>query len=199
MFPEVAAEFFRWRAKPEDERELSPADIEMIDSREPQQTAASSSAKELSPLVHNNDYQGIGYIVSQSAGLALDEITIKKGDFELHLRTSGAAPARTNTAPANASTTKTEAPKAETSAPKSDYDWSINSPIAGTFYAAPGPNKPKFVEIGKEIKQGDVVCTVEAMKLFNEIKSEKGGTVAEILVKDGEVVQKGQALVGIKN
>lgn len=199
MFPEVAAEFFKWRAKPENERELSPADIELIDSIE-KPAESSSSSKELSPLVANSDYQGIGYIVSQSAGLALDEITIKKGDFSLYLRASGAAPAtpRTTAAP-QSSAEKTEAPTAEVPAVKSDYDWTINSPIAGTFYAAPGPNKPKFVEIGKEIKTGDVVCTVEAMKLFNEIKSEKDGKVAAILVKDGEVVQKGQPLVGIKN
>lgn len=199
MFPEVAAEFFRWRAKPEDERELSPADIEMIDSREKPAESNSSSAKEMSPLVHNDDYKGIGYIVSQSVGLAIDEITIKKGDFSLHLKASGATPVRTTAAPVEDSATKTEAPIAETAVAKTNYDWTINSPIAGTFYAAPGPNKPKFVEIGKEIKAGDVVCTVEAMKLFNEIKAEKDGTVAAILVKDGEVVQKGQALIGLKN
>lgn len=203
MFPEVAAEFFKWRATPENERELSPADIEAIDSREkPAETAKSSpsSTKETGQLVANADYQGIGYIVSQAAGLAIDEISIQKGDFSLLLRASGAAPATPRTNVAKDTSAKTEAPKTEeTPAQKSDYDFTINSPIAGTFYAAPGPNKPKFVEVGKEIKAGDVVCTVEAMKLFNEIKSEKGGVVAAVLVKDGEVVQKGQPLVGIKN
>jgi len=205
MFPEVATEFFKWRAKPESEREITPADAEMIDNREPQSqnTSAKSGAKgDGAPMVHSDDYHGIGHILSQSTGMAFDEFTIKKGDFSLHLRTSGAAP---RTAKSTAETPKenaqaNEASKTEEqkSAANQDYSWTINSPIAGTFYSAPGPNKPKFVEIGHKIKAGDVVCTVEAMKLFNEIKSEKDGEIAAVLVKDGEVVQKGQALIGIK-
>ena len=206
LFPEVATEFFKWRAKPEGERELSPADAEMLDNSREQQTQAavsSSAPKGLTPFVHGDDYKGIGYILSQSSGMALDELIIKKGDFSLSLRTSGAAPVQRPVAPVETPAQKSEpkaeaAPVAAAPTPKTDYDWTINSPITGTFYTAPGPNKPKFVEVGKEIKAGDVVCTVEAMKLFNEIKAEKGGVVAAILVKDGEVVQKGQALVGIK-
>jgi oxaloacetate decarboxylase alpha subunit len=198
IFPEVAVEFFKWRAKPETERELSPADIELIDSREPEPQTVSVEA---SPLIHNDDYHGIGHILSQSVGIAFDEFVVKKGDFSLSLKSSLAPKSADVAKPAVETGKKTEQETeipAQATIEEKDYSWTINSPIAGTFYTAPGPNLPKFVEIGKEIKAGDVVCTVEAMKLFNEIKSEKDGVVAVILAKDGEIVQKGQALVGVK-
>ena len=198
MFPEVATEFFKWRAKPEDEREMIPADVELIESVEKPSQEKIASKKEISPFIHEDDYHGIGYILSQSAGIVFDEFMIKKGDFSLLLKTSGAKPSQSAiTKPKESTEQKIEESEAEKS-PKQDYTWTIDSPIAGTFYRASGQNKPKYVEIGQAIKAGDVVCMVEAMKLFNEIKSDKDGIVAVILVKDGEVVQTGQALVGMK-
>ncbi len=74
----------------------------------------------------------------------------------------------------------------------------ITSPIVGTFYEAPSPDKPPFVKIGDAINEGDVVCIIESMKLMNEINSELSGKIAEILVKDGDPVEYGQKLMRIE-
>ena len=70
----------------------------------------------------------------------------------------------------------------------------VKSPMVGTFYAKPSPTADSYVEVGKEIKKGDTLCIIEAMKLMNEIESEYTGTIQEILVKDGEAVEFGTEL-----
>lgn len=70
----------------------------------------------------------------------------------------------------------------------------IKSPIIGTFYRKPAPDKPLFVEVGKTIAEGDVLCVIEAMKLFNEIESEVSGKIVKILVDDSSPVEFDQPL-----
>lgn len=70
----------------------------------------------------------------------------------------------------------------------------IKSPIIGTFYRKPGPDKPSFVEVGTEISKGDVLCVIEAMKLFNDIESEVAGKIVKILVDDSSPVEFDQPL-----
>lgn len=70
----------------------------------------------------------------------------------------------------------------------------VKSPMVGTFYIKPSPNDRPYVEIGTEVKKGDTLCIIEAMKLMNEIESEFTGKVKEILVKDGEAVEYGTDL-----
>ena len=72
---------------------------------------------------------------------------------------------------------------------------SITSPIVGTFYRKPAPDKPAFIEVGDHVNVGDVVCIIEAMKMMNEIKSEFSGTVTAIKVDDGEPVEFDQQLI----
>jgi acetyl-CoA carboxylase biotin carboxyl carrier protein len=74
----------------------------------------------------------------------------------------------------------------------------IESPMVGTFYASPGPDKPAFISVGSEVGPDTTVCLVEAMKIFNEIKAERSGTVAKILVKSGQPVEFGQKLFLIR-
>jgi acetyl-CoA carboxylase biotin carboxyl carrier protein len=74
----------------------------------------------------------------------------------------------------------------------------IVSPIVGTFYRSPSPEAPPFVEVGAQIKVGQAVCIVEAMKLMNEIESDAAGTLLEILVENGHSVEFGQRLFKIK-
>ena len=74
----------------------------------------------------------------------------------------------------------------------------IKSPMVGTFYSKPAPDKESFVKIGDTVKKGQVVCIVEAMKLMNEIESEFDGEIAKICVKDGDVVEYGMPLFKIK-
>ena len=73
----------------------------------------------------------------------------------------------------------------------------VKSPMVGTFYIKPNPSAEPYVEVGKRVKKGDVLCIVEAMKLMNEIGSEFDGEVAEILVKDGEAVEYAKPLFRI--
>lgn len=74
----------------------------------------------------------------------------------------------------------------------------IVSPMVGTFYRASSPGSAPYVQIGQEIKEGTVVCMIEAMKLKNEIKAEVKGTVVEILIENGMPVQYGQALMRVQ-
>lgn len=73
----------------------------------------------------------------------------------------------------------------------------IKSPMVGTFYRSPSPSSPVFVEVGKHVKVGDVICIIEAMKMMNQIEADHSGVVEAILVQDGEPVEFDQALVTI--
>jgi acetyl-CoA carboxylase biotin carboxyl carrier protein len=74
----------------------------------------------------------------------------------------------------------------------------IESPMVGTFYAASGPDKAPFASVGSKVGPDTTVCIIEAMKIFNEIKAEKSGTIEEVLVKNGQAVEFGQPLFRIR-
>lgn len=100
-------------------------------------------------------------------------------------------------APAPNQPAQTTAPAEGTPAPKANDDdkyVTIKSPIIGTFYRKPSPDKKAFVEVGTEVKEGDVLCTIEAMKLFNEIESEVSGKIVKVLVDDSSPVEFDQPL-----
>jgi acetyl-CoA carboxylase biotin carboxyl carrier protein len=91
-------------------------------------------------------------------------------------------------------TTETKAPEAVKPATESANLITVKSPMIGTFYRSPGPDKPLFVNVGDEIKPGKVVCIIEAMKLFNEIESDIAGRIVKILVDDASPVEYDQPL-----
>ena len=102
-----------------------------------------------------------------------------------------AAPAAQPAAPAPApAAPEAEKPKAD----DSDKYITVKSPIIGTFYRKPAPDKPTFVEVGASIKEGDVLCVIEAMKLFNEIESEVSGKIVKVLVDDATPIEFDQPL-----
>jgi acetyl-CoA carboxylase biotin carboxyl carrier protein len=74
----------------------------------------------------------------------------------------------------------------------------VNSPIVGTFYASPSPDAEPFVRVGDRVRAGQVLCIVEAMKLMNEIESDVGGTVMQVLVKNAQPVEYGEPLFAIR-
>jgi acetyl-CoA carboxylase biotin carboxyl carrier protein len=93
--------------------------------------------------------------------------------------------------------TETPAPAPEAASASADTDANlitVKSPIIGTFYRKASPDKPAFVEVGADVKQGDVLCVIEAMKLFNEIESEMSGKIVKILVDDASPVEFDQPL-----
>jgi len=73
--------------------------------------------------------------------------------------------------------------------------FTVNAPISGTFYAQPSPEEGPYVQIGDTVKKKDVVCIVETMKIFNEVRAEKPGVVREVLVEDEDAVMTGQPMI----
>lgn len=82
----------------------------------------------------------------------------------------------------------------ETAAPAEPEGNVVKSPMVGTFYSAPAPGNPPYVEVGATVKQGDTLCIIEAMKLLNEIEADTSGVIKQILVENGEPVEFGQPL-----
>ncbi len=105
-----------------------------------------------------------------------------------------AAPVQQAPAPAPATTV---APKAESAEPVKKGN-PVVSPMVGTFYSKPAPDKEAFVKVGDTVSSGDVVCIIEAMKLMNEIETEFSGKVVEICVEDGQAVEYGQTIMYIE-
>jgi acetyl-CoA carboxylase biotin carboxyl carrier protein len=77
-------------------------------------------------------------------------------------------------------------------------DLTVTAPMVGTFYSSPAPGAKAFVDIGSEVKQGDVLCIIEAMKMMNQIESDKAGRVVSVLAKNGDPVEFGQPLFVIE-
>ena len=133
----------------------------------------------------------------------LAELELEREDFRVRLRRDG-VPAQApvsvpNTAPAIA-TPSTPAPPASSAAAATDQDLhNITSPIVGTFYRSPSPTAEPFVKIGSNVEAASVVCIIEAMKLMNEIQAEATGEVVKIYVENGQPVEYGQPLFGIRS
>ena len=119
------------------------------------------------------------------------KVTIKQKEEAAVTYTS--APSQAVYAPAQA-TTPAAAPVASAPAPKSDHLITIKSPMIGTFYRRPSPDKPLLADVGTDVAAGKVVCIIEAMKLFNEIESEISGTIVKVLVEDASPVEFDQPL-----
>ncbi|GGX46541.1 acetyl-CoA carboxylase biotin carboxyl carrier protein [Saccharospirillum salsuginis] len=134
----------------------------------------------------------------------IDEIEITEGEEAIRIsRTSRSlsAPAAPVHYAAQPAPQPEAAPApAAASAPEADPEPSghaIRSPMVGTFYRAPSPTSPSFVEVGQQVNKGDTVCIVEAMKMMNQIEADKSGTVEAILVENGQPVEFDQPLITI--
>jgi acetyl-CoA carboxylase biotin carboxyl carrier protein len=101
-------------------------------------------------------------------------------------------------APAAAAVTPAAAAAAVAAAAAATADQTVTAPMVGTFYSAPAPGAKPFVDIGSEVKQGDVLCIIEAMKMMNQIESDKAGRVVSVLAKNGDPVEFGQPLFVIE-
>ena len=134
---------------------------------------------------------------------SLTEISLEDGEQAITIRKDlpevvVGASAPVVSAPASAPVTQAPAQKTEEQAEAEPQGKAITSPMVGTFYSASAPDAPAFVEVGSEVKVGDVVCIIEAMKLMNEIKSEQTGKVVKICVKNGDPVEFGQVLMYVE-
>lgn len=135
----------------------------------------------------------------------IQEFRLEGDDFRLEIRRN--LPAQTVMAPVMPAPVAAAAPVAASAEPASAPPAStatrsdlleVTAPMVGTFYRAPAPGEPPFVEVGTRINVGQAVCILEAMKLMNELESEVGGEVVEILVDNGTPVEFGQVLMRVK-
>ncbi len=157
------------------------------------------------------DIKEIQSLIKFVAKSGASEVKLEMEDFKITIRTGGdssghettfvqqipvaAAPAAMPVAPLQAPEVPKPADAAEAKPAEDDAKYiTIKSPIIGTFYRKPSPDKPAFVEVGKDIKPGDVLCVIEAMKLFNDIESEVSGKIVKILVEDSTPVEFDQPL-----
>lgn len=125
------------------------------------------------------------------------KITIKTGYDHDRVETTYIQPAPVMSAPqAPVTPVQSAAPPAPVSTAAEDNSKliTIKSPIIGTFYRKPSPDKPSFKEVGDTVNSGDVLCVIEAMKLFNEIESEVSGKIVKVLVEDSSPVEFDQPL-----
>ena len=86
------------------------------------------------------------------------------------------------------------APSATAAAEPEEEGFAVTAPMVGTYYSAPSPGSPSFVQVGDKVSEGDTLCIIEAMKMMNQIEAEVGGTVKSIRVQNGEPVEYGQIL-----
>ncbi|MCC2674410.1 MAG: accB [Ramlibacter sp.] len=108
------------------------------------------------------------------------------------------APMPMQQAPAPAQALAPAAAAAPVAAPEAPKGHTVKSPMVGTFYRASSPGAKSFVEIGSQVKEGETICIIEAMKILNEIEADKAGTVTQILCENGQAVEYGQPLFVIE-
>ena len=126
----------------------------------------------------------------------VNEVSIEENDFKITIKTNqatsipAAAPLAAAPAPVAAAPVAAAAPAVS----ESDNYLTIKSPMIGTFYRSASPDKPSFVNVGDEIKAGQVLCVVEAMKLFNEIEAEISGRIVKVLVDNASPIEYDQPL-----
>ncbi len=138
------------------------------------------------------------------SGSGLEEVNIETEEFKINVKrssqqiaVSAAAPVAVAPTPTPVSAAPAAAPKTEAVAPAASEDanlLTIKSPMIGTFYRSANPESAPFASVGDAIKQGDSVCIIEAMKLFNEIESEVSGKIVKVLVDDAQPVEYDQPL-----
>ncbi|MBA6157172.1 acetyl-CoA carboxylase biotin carboxyl carrier protein [Tenacibaculum sp. S7007] len=152
------------------------------------------------------DIKEIQSLIKFVAKSGASEVKLEMEDIKITIKTGSEAPETTiiqaaapmAAAPqmvAQAPVAQAAAPAAPASNTEDDSKYiTIKSPIIGTFYRKPSPDKPNFAEVGTDVKVGDTVCIIEAMKLFNEIESEVSGKIVKILVDDSSPVEFDQPL-----
>ncbi|MGY5846027.1 acetyl-CoA carboxylase biotin carboxyl carrier protein [Salegentibacter sp. HM20] len=157
------------------------------------------------------DLKEIQNLIKFVAKSGASEVKLETGDVKITIKTGGDEKETTivqqvpmggqmpvqQQAPAPAPQQQESAAPAQEAAKSSGDDANyitVKSPIIGTFYRKPSPDKPAFVEVGDSVKEGDVLCVIEAMKLFNEIESEVSGKIVKVLVDDSSPVEFDQPL-----
>ncbi len=142
----------------------------------------------------------------------ITEFELERGDMKVHVKRGSAAapvvhvapavhsaPAVAPPATANPPAAASGAASAPPATDAADADlFIVKSPIVGTYYEAPSPGTPPFIKVGDSVKEGQVLCIIEAMKLMNEIEAEVGGVIVKMFIANGSPVEYGMPLFGIR-
>lgn len=148
------------------------------------------------------DIRKVKKLIEMLEASEIDEIEIQEGEESVRISRSRAAPE-----PAPASVRSVEPPRPTAEAPAAAPELAdatepeeniVKAPMVGIFYEAQAPGKPSFVELGQAVKEGDVLCIIEAMKIMNQVEAERGGVVSKIMVENGDPVEYGQPLFIIR-
>lgn len=210
LFPEVSMEYFKWRALAENKRPKTPADIEIeefvkIPEVEKEVTVNSAISEAANQMLHQEDYEGINAILDRASRMQLNELVIRKGDFSLSLRSgnrnaSGHVISKpfVESAPAEVEENTQEVAKKPEEKSTQEYKETINAFMAGRLFRSAGADQPPFVEEGTEVKKGDPICIIEAMKLFNKIEAPFNCKIVKILVDDATLMVKDQPIMAIE-
>lgn len=156
------------------------------------------------------DLEKIQSLIDFVAKSGVSEVELDTKEFKINIKTGPSIverlvepakvavqtsmPATVIAAPAQALPAETPSAPSASPANTSDNGIKVKSPMIGTFYRSPGPDKPVFVNVGDTVKVGQVLCIIEAMKLFNEIESEVSGKIVKVLVDDSKPVEYDQPL-----
>jgi acetyl-CoA carboxylase biotin carboxyl carrier protein len=144
-------------------------------------------------------------------GSGISELEVTEGEEKVRIVKSGSMPANAfmmtpnqhmmtgfgGTMPSSGAPSPAPAPAAAV-IPPPETAHTVKSPMVGSFYRAPSPGAKAFVDVGSSVKEGDVLCVIEAMKLLNEIQADRAGVIKAILVENGQPVEYGQALFTIE-
>lgn len=203
LFPQVARKFLEARARGELDK-MAPQTAAKVAKKTGDESlgspegkeAAKMNLEEIRELIRLLNETDVSEFCLETQGV---KIAIKKG------KVGGGATAGTGVAPeatagpAPSPPVAQPAPAAAPAAPEQrDNLYTVVAPMVGTFYRAPAPDAPPYVEIGDTVREGQVLCIIEAMKLMNEIETEVAGEVVDILVENGQAVEYGQPLFLIK-
>ena len=140
------------------------------------------------------DLRKLKTLIDLVAESGIAELEITEGEGKVRIVKFSQTVSPVAYAPAPVAAAPAAAPLAEAAAPAASTGHAVKAPMVGTFYRSPNPGAAPFVEIGQTVKEGQPLCIIEAMKLLNEIESDKSGVVKEILVDNGEPVEYGQPL-----
>ncbi len=232
LFPEVSMEYFKWRALATDKRPKTPADIELeaippVAETRKKLLVEAAHTQLIDPILHPDDFKGLKTLLEKASNMQLNELIIKKGDFNLALKSGGngssvsespgsdteqqetTAGMDNNTDKATESVTEKQDQEEAGKVPEkavekevqnsvAEFEDTINAVMAGTFYQASGMDKPPLVQEGTIVNKGDAIFILEAMKLFNEIKAAFKCKIIKVLVKNGETVAKDQPVMAIQ-
>jgi oxaloacetate decarboxylase alpha subunit len=217
LFPEPSLEYFKWRSLPSEVRPKTPAEIEfenIMNDNSPKPKGkpriTEGPVGTAAPVLNDSDYEGISSILEKASLINLNELSFQKGDLSVTVRASGSGASsvlrEVEEIPESSDKKEVQSPTPEqiTKDMVDSIDQesvkgpTINAIITGTFYSSPQSGASPYVKEDSEVNEGETVCLVEAMKLFNEITAPFKCKILKVLVNNGDPVTKDQPLMVVE-